>query len=198
MEEATIERLDRSAEREVLDVFTQAFEGHPFIPAVGARPKNTKALMKAFIDFFAKTKNSLLLGIRKDDRLVCASLSVDSTEQPSTLTLIWFIVALSRAMGWRSAKELETVHKEEPKYEGRYLELVILGTLPEYQRQGFGRRILRFLCDEAKRRECKGVILVADRDTPACRFYVKEGFKVDKEFATGETTLCWMRYVTED
>jgi ribosomal protein S18 acetylase RimI-like enzyme len=198
MKEAMIERLERSAHREALELFTQAFGEHPFVPAIGAQAKNTKALMKAFLDFFARTQNSQLLGIREDDRLVCASLSVDSTEEPSILVLIWFIVALTRAMGWRSAKELEVVHKEEPKYEGRYLELVILGTLPAYQRQGYGRRMLRFLCDEARQGEWKGVTLVADRDTPAFRFYVNEGFQVDKEFPTGEATLCWMRYATAD
>jgi len=88
---------------------------------------------------------------------------------------------------------LEAVVREEPKYEGRYLELIIFGTLPAYQRQGLGRKMLNFLYNEAKSEEYKGVILVADRNTPAFSLYLKEGFIVDREFAMGEATLCWMR-----
>lgn len=196
MEETKIERLWRLADRvEVLDLFTRAFREHPLIPALGTQTKNTRALMKAFLDFFGGTNTARLYGIRKDDRLVCASLSVDSTDEPSIFALIRFLLALCRAVGWHASKELEVVHKKEPKYKGSYLELVLLGTLPEYQCQGFGRRMLRFLCDEAEQKGYMGVILVADRDTPAYGFYLREGFKVDKEFVTGETILCWMRYL---
>jgi hypothetical protein len=55
--------------------------------------------------------------------------------------------------------------------------------------------MLNFLYNEAKREGYKGAILVADRNTPAFNLYLKEGFIVDKEFAMGEATLCWMRLV---
>ncbi|MDI6603150.1 MAG: GNAT family N-acetyltransferase [Patescibacteria group bacterium] len=149
--------------------------------------------MKSFINFFGETKSSLLYGIRKDNKLICASLSVDSTTKPSILRLIRFIFSLSRALGWQTAKKLEVVHKEEPKYKERHLELVLLGTLPAYQKQGLGKRILHFLYDKARKEGYKGIILVTGRDTPAFHFYLKEGFIVEKEFTIGDTTLCWMR-----
>lgn len=192
-EDIKIEQLKGSDKPELLELLAQAFRDPLLIPALSAKPKATKAVMKSFVDFFGGTKSSLLYGIRKDDRLVCASLSLDSTTQPSILRLIRFIFSLSRALGWHAGKELEVVHKEEPKYGERYLELVTLGTLPTYQRQGFGRRMLHFLYDEARRERYKGVILVADCSTPAFHLYLKEGFIVDKEFITGETTLSWMR-----
>jgi ribosomal protein S18 acetylase RimI-like enzyme len=77
-------------------------------------------------------------------------------------------------------------------YEERYLELVLLGTLPEYQKRGYGWKIMHFLYSLAEREGFKGVILVANRDTPAYHFYLKEGFTVDREFKAGEVTLCWM------
>lgn len=195
MEGAMVEELKRSDKSELLDLFTQAFAGYPLILAFGTRTKNTMAVAKAFLDFFGGTKSSLLLGIRKDDRLICGSLSMDSTEEPSVFASIRLFLALWRALGWRAVIELEKFHKEEPKYDERYLELVVLGTLPAFQRQGFGRRMLQFLYNEAKRRGYKGIVLNVDRDTPAFRFYLKEGFSIDKEFTTRGITLCWMRLV---
>jgi ribosomal protein S18 acetylase RimI-like enzyme len=193
-ENIKIEKLGRPHKQEVLDLFTQAFEGgHPLIPALSAKPGATRAVMKAFMDFFGSTKSSSLYGIRKDNKLVCASLSLDSTTEPSKLALIRFILALWRAIGWRSGKEMEIIHREEPKYEGRYLELVILGTLPAYQKQGFGRKMLQFLYNKARREKYRGVTLVADKNTPAFNLYLKEGFVVDKELRVAGRTLCWMR-----
>ena len=194
-ENVEVERLRGSDKPGLLDLFTEAFKEHPLIPALGTRPEATRATMKAFLDYFGRTKSSLLYGIRQDNKLVCATVSSDSTAATSMPALMRFIWALWRALGWRVAKELGIVHREEPKYEDRYLELIILGTLPAYQKQGLGRKMLRFLSNEAKQDGYKGVILVADRNTPALNLYLKEGFVVDKEFAMGEATLCWMRLV---
>ena len=194
-ENVEVERLRGSDKPGLLDLFTEAFKEHPLIPALGAKPEATRATMKAFLDYFGSTKSSLLYGIRRDNKLACASVSLDSTVAPSKPALIGFIFSLSQAVGWRIVRELEVVVKEEPKYEGRYLELVVFGTLPACQKQGLGRKMLRFLNNEARRDGYKGVILVADRNTPAINLYLKEGFVVDKEFAMGEATLCWMRLV---
>ena len=194
-ENVEVEQLGASNKLELIELFTQAFKEHPLIPALNAKPEATEPLMNAFLDCFGGTKRALLYGIRKDSKLVCASVSLDSTVEPSKPALMRFALALWRALGWRIVREFEVVHKEEPRYEDRYLELVILGTLPAYQQQGFGRKILNFLYDEAKREEYRGVILVADRNTPAFQLYSKEGFVVDKEFAIGKETMCWMRLV---
>lgn len=132
--------------------------------------------------------------VRKDDKIICGSVSVDSKKEPSMFSLIRFIISLSLALGWKAARELEIVHREEPRYEERYLELVILGTLPKYQMKGYGRRMLRFLKGLAKREGYKGIILVADANTPAYCFYSKEGFIVDKEVKVGKSELCWMSF----
>ena len=194
-ENVEVERLGRSNRLELLELLTQAFKEHPLIPALDAKPEATAPLMNAFLDCFGGARRVLLYGIRKDNKLVCASLSLDSAVEPSKPALMRFIFSLYRALGWRIAREFGVVHKEEPKYEDHYLEMVILGTLPAYQRQGLGRKMLNFLYNEAKREGYKGAILVADRNTPAFNLYLKEGFIVDKEFAMGEATLCWMRLV---
>ncbi|MEM3617633.1 MAG: GNAT family N-acetyltransferase [Candidatus Bathyarchaeia archaeon] len=194
MEGFKVEELKRSSKPELLDLFTEAFrDGHPLIPALSRKPEATRKVMKAFLDFFRSSPKSLIYGIREDGKLVCASVSVDSTKEPSMFALIRFIISLCGAIGWKNAKELETVHKEEPKYEESYLELVLLGTLPSYQRQGYGRKMLRFLYELAKKEGFKGITLVADKNTPAFHFYQKEGFIVDKECNVCGRTLCWMR-----
>ena len=194
-ENVEVERLESSDKPELLNLFTQVFEEHPLIPAVGAKPEATRPVMNAFLDCFGGTRNSLLCGIRKDNKLACATVSLDSTVRPSKSALIGFIFALVQAVGWRMVREFEAVVREEPKYEDRYLELIIFGTLPAYQRQGLGRKMLNFLYNEAKRQGYKGVILVADRNTPAFNLYLKEGFSVDRVFIMGEATLCWMHLV---
>jgi GNAT superfamily N-acetyltransferase len=190
-----VERLQRTDRSELLELYTRAFAEHPLVPAFTSRPEATREVMQAFLDYFGGREDALLCGIRRDGGWACASVSVDSTREGSAWALLRFIFSLSRALGWRGARDLGAVHSEEPKYEERYLELVILGTLPAHQRQGLGRRMLQFLYDEARRSGYKGITLVADRDTPAFRFYIKEGFRPDREFQAGATTLCWMRHL---
>jgi len=190
-----VEQLNNSSKPELLDLFTQVFEEHPLILAVGAKSEATRPVMNAFLDCFGGAEGSLLCGIRKDNKLVCGSVALDSTVRPSRPALIEFAFSLAQAVGWRIAGEFEAVVREEPKYEGRYRELILFGTLPAYQRQGLGRKMLKFLYDEAKREGYKGVILVADRNTPAFNLYLKEGFSVDRVFIMGKATLCWMRLV---
>jgi len=187
-----IEKLKGSDKRELLDLFTQAFEDQPLIPELD-KPWANRTLLKTFIDFFGSSKISALHGIRMDGRLVCASLYIDSTAQPSTFAVIRFIILLLWKLGWRSVRALELVSRKKPRYRGRYIELAALGTSPPYQMRGLGRRMLRFLREKAKEEKYKGMILLAEESTPAFDFYTKEGFVVDEEFRLGKMTLCWMR-----
>jgi len=192
--DGTIEELHLSARPALLDVFTRAFTAQAFMPSIGSRPGTVRAVMKAFLRFFGRYRSLALRGIRLDGRIVCGSVSTDATEEPSILSVGIFLVELVRALGWHTTTEFDTIHKEQPKYDGRYLELVLLGTLPSCQGRGLGRRMLRSVCDEAKRRGLAGVILLTSRDAPAFRLYTKFGFTVDNEFPFGDVTLCWMRW----
>jgi len=193
MKNVKVTRLKGSDKLELLELLTQAFTEHPLTPALGAKPEATRPVVNAFMDCFGEVKGSLLYGIRKDNKLVCASLSLDSTVEPSKLALMRFAFALYRAVGWRITREFEVVNKEEPKYKDRYLELILLGTLPAYQRQGLGHKMLRFLYDYARKENYKGMILVAHCNSHAFHLYLRNGFIVDREFNIGEATLCWMR-----
>ena len=192
--DGTIEELRLSARPALLDVFTRAFTTQAFMPSIGDRPETVRAVMKAFLRFFGGYRSLALRGIRLDGRLVCGSVATDATEEPGILSAGIFFVELLRALGWRTTTEFGTIHDEQPKYDGRYRELVLLGTLPSCQGRGLGRRMLTRVCDEAAREGYAGVILLTSRDAPAFRLYTKFGFTVDNDFPFGDVTLCWMRW----
>ncbi len=193
MVENIIEPLKFSDRSELLKLLTLAFKDHPFIPALGGKPQATKAVMRALVDFFAGTKGSMLYGIHKDGKLVCASLFIDSTVEPSTLPLMRFTFSLGMALGWEAGRGVEDVRSQIPECEGKYLELILIGTLPAYQNQGLAEQMLHFIFEEANRQGYKGIIAIAFDKSPAYSLYLKEGFAVEREFVSGDSKECWMR-----
>lgn len=193
MEIQPAERLTRNAKEELLRVSTEAFAGHPMIPALGGGPKEASRLIKALVDFYWRRKSLLLCGIRTEQGLVCGSLSVDAREDLSLLALARLAWAVTRAVGRGALGPLLDVERHKPLLQERHLEMVILATVPQAQRQGFGRSLLHFLYRQALRDGYSGILLVTDEDTPSFGLYLREGFEVQREFAVAERQLCWMR-----
>ncbi len=204
-----LDPFNPSIRAELLDLYIKAFANYPFISILYTSPEVLKSFMKFLLDFNLSNRSVLLYGIRVDNRLICASISVDSKCKYPLSVLIRSIFPIAYVL-LKHVRELWIIRREmlkeipsrdrmhlmtsyRPKYVKRYLELAILGTLPEYQRQGYGRKMLHFLYNEAKQREYSGIILITARDTPAFHFYLKEGFIVDKEIQLEHATLCWMR-----
>lgn len=190
-----IEQLKCLNKQELVEFFIQPFRdsNYLYIKGIGDKTEAIRAVIKRLLDLFGEDKSTLLYGFRKDNELICASLSVDSAISLSVSKLIKRIFSLIRTSGLNSiVKEFKIIHKK-PKYKERYLRVVLLGTLPVYQMQGFGRKMLHFLYKEAEKEKYKGVMILATHDTPAFRLYLKEGFIVEKEFQDRERTLCWMR-----
>jgi len=203
-EEIKIEQLESSDKTELLKVLTQAFKNAP-LPKLARKPRIIKILVKTLQRlfggkdrdesqplFFGGFTSFPAYGIRKDGQLVCVAILSDSAEEPKLSTLstivLWpigLLVALGLRLGrilrCQAALELEMVSKEMPEYwKGHYLELEIFGTLPAYQKQGFGREMLCFICKKAESEGYEGVRLTAVRDTPSFHLYIKEGFTVEK------------------
>ncbi|MBI4296492.1 MAG: GNAT family N-acetyltransferase [Chloroflexi bacterium] len=193
VKEAKIERLRWTKRAELLDLLTKSFTGHPLIPTLGAKPKASRAVMAAFVDFFGRMKGSLVYGIRKDGKLVCACLAIDSSSEPSALPLMRFVFSLAVALGWEAGREMESALKEMPEKPGRFLEVILIGTLPEYRQQGLAEQMLHFLRDEAIKQGFDGILAITDRDSPLCNIYGHEGFACEKEITVGKTAQCWMR-----
>lgn len=70
---------------------------------------------------------------------------------------------------------------------------MLLGTRGNYQGQGLGRTMLRHLFGFARERDYASVVLETAKQTPAFGFYLREGFKVEKEISLPAMPLCMMR-----
>ena len=185
-----IEKLDISHKTEILGVLRQAFAKHPMLPP-GTPVQTTEAMLELMIDSFGGKGKAYLYGIRKEGILACVSFSVDAHYEPKGIPMIWFFFRLFQILGWQLTKNSIRGFSTRPKYTNSYLDLTLLGTLPDYQ--GLGRMMLRFLYDFARDKDYRGIILGVAKETPAYHFYVKEGFAVDKEVLLGDVMLCHMR-----
>jgi len=193
MEIPPAERLARSVREELLRVTSEACARHPMVSALGGSPRDTGRLIEALVDFYWHAKSLLLCGIRTHEGLVCTSLSVDAREDPSLLALARLAWAVTRVVGRGALGPLLDVERHKPLLQERHLEMVILATVPQAQRQGFGRSLLHFLYRQALRDGYSGILLVTDEDTPSFGLCLREGFEVEREFAVAERQLCWMR-----
>ena len=193
MEGPPAERLTKDARGELVRAMTEALAQHSMVAALGGSSEDTGALMKALIDFYWGKKSLLLCGIRTDEGVVCGALCVDAREDHSLLALARLAWAVTRTVGRGALGPLLDVERHKPFLQERHLEMVILATVPAFQRQGFGRRVLHFLYREAMREGYSGILLVTDRDTPAFGLYRREGFEVEREFEVPQQRLCWMR-----
>jgi len=188
----TVEKLDITQREEILVVLKQAFATHPLLPPDTPIEK-TQALLELILDSFGSTDRAYLFGIRNEKQLVCVSFSVDSHYEPRGLALVRFFVRLFRILGWRLTRDFIRIFAHRPKYEDSYLDLNLLGTLPKFHGQGYGRSMLRFLFDFAPTQNYHGVILAVDKETPAFHLYCQEGFIFDKEISLRKRTLCHLR-----
>lgn len=205
--EIRIEQLEASDKPEMLGVVAEAFRDKPQ-PIPNTRSKVTRILISGIQRLLDKTTGTSLdpsrflwspdvlsYGIRQDGKLVCVAILSDSCNRPEKLSIlsrmalgaIGFLISLVFRLGqilrWRTAIELERLGKEMPGYyKGRYLELDAFGTLPAYQKQGFGSEMLRFIYKRAESEGYEGIRLVTSRDIPAFHLYIKEGFAVKMEW----------------
>ncbi|MBC8276026.1 MAG: GNAT family N-acetyltransferase [Chloroflexi bacterium] len=193
MSQVEIRRLKALSKSEACELLAQAFSDYPFAESYGLSPEATPKILEGSIDIM-DAEDVWVYGIWKDARLVCISISVGRLPTLAKVRLyLRFTLSLSRLLKWRMVRFIR-VMMERPKRKGEYLEFMSFGTLPSYQRQGFGRKMLHFVYEEAKKENYDGINLWTVRDRPAFLLYLKEGFQVEKEFTLfGGIPLCWMR-----
>ncbi|MBE9482840.1 MAG: GNAT family N-acetyltransferase [Chloroflexi bacterium] len=198
MSQVEIKRLKASNKLEACELLIQAFGDYPYAESYGLGPEATRKILEASIDII-EVEDVLACGVWKDDKLVCISVSMGGLRILAKVRLyLWFILSLSRLLKWRIARFIR-VMMGRPKHKGQYLEFMSFGTLPFYQRHGFGRKMLHFIYEEAKKENYNGVNLWTVRDKPGFLLYSKEGFQVEKEFTLfGGIPLCWMRKTFTD
>jgi GNAT superfamily N-acetyltransferase len=177
---------------EALSVLKQAFADHPVLP-LDTPAKTREALLRLMLDTFGRADNAWMHGIRKDGSLACVAFSLDSRSQLELSDIVWFFFKLFCVVGWRRTRGFIRGFSNREEYHLPYLELMLLGTLPAFQGEGLGKTMLAFLYGFAKAQQYNGVVLSTARETPAFRFYINEGFVVDREITMNDIPLCYMR-----
>lgn len=192
LESEVIELSDHD-EPDIIGIISEAFYETPQIPSLIEKPEHTKTVITNLIDLYKKTGTIKTFGIKKGNRLICIGLCIDSNVKPNLFRTIKFGFLLLKTLGIKGLHQFWIYDKNKPKYDKICLELILYGTLPNYQKKGYGRKMLNFLYDFAKNNNYGGVTGVTNSIKPAFKFYMKNGWIVDKEFFIGNYKLCWVR-----
>ncbi len=173
-----IERLAFSQREEVMEVLRNAFASHPMF-APGTPLETVEAMLALLLATFQAPGRSHLFVMRREGRPACVAYATDPRCEPKWPAMAVFFYRAARIMGLRVMFDFINAFSKRPKYEKPYLELFLLGTAPEAQKLGMGRAMLNHLYELCLREGYAGLILGAATDTPAFRFYEKEGFVTD-------------------
>lgn len=187
--------LSESDELEIIEIISNAFFEMPQIPILIEKPQYTKTMVKLLINLYKGTGANRVFGIKKDDKIVCIGFCVDSNSKPNYIKFIKFGFLMLKTLGLKGIRQFLKCDKNKPKYEKTCLELMFFGTLPSFQKKGFGRKMLHYLYDFAEKNNYGGVTGVTNSSRPAFKFYIKNGWIVDKEFNVGNYDMCWVRRI---
>jgi hypothetical protein len=191
--ENEVVQLSEADELNIIEILSKAFQETPQIPALIEKPKHTKTMIINLIELYKKTGTIKTFGIKKDGRLVCIGLCIDSNAKPTSFQTIKFGLSILKILGIKGLHQFWIYNKNKPNYDKKCLELILYGTQSNYQKKCYGRQMLNFLYDYAKKNNYGGVTGVTNSSRPAFKFYMKDGWIVDKEFLIGKYKICWVR-----
>lgn len=172
-----VETLDGRQRQAIVEVLVPAFASHPAF-APGTSPDVVRAVLDLLVHRFGRVS---LHGIRRQGGLACVAVSLDRRVGPHGWELLKFFYRFWRLMGTARLLDLVRDAVGRPRYAKPYLELFLLGTTPTSQKRGLGREMLAFLYALAREQGFAGLVLTAARRSPACGFYIREGFVIDSE-----------------
>ena len=187
-----IETLNKSNQADFVETIAVAFSDHPMMPP-GQSAAKLRLMATSMLKAFADAPDARLFGIRREGNLDCAALVYDAAYEPRGWRLIIFLIQMFRVFGWNMSRTFARVLSEKPASEGKQLELLLLGTRPEAQGQGLGRVMLHHIIEFAGVQGYDSVVLEVAKETPAYGFYLREGFRVDKEISLPTAVLCFIR-----
>ncbi|PNX45961.1 MAG: hypothetical protein BV459_07430 [Thermoplasmata archaeon M11B2D] len=193
--EHTVVELHTQEEPMFMEIIITAFQNSPQVPALIEKPQATGTIIRNLIKFYEKTGTIKTFGITKDDMLICVGLCIDSDCKPGFFKTMTFGASLLRTLGFKGVYQFWVYHKNKPSYDKKCLELLLYGTKSGYQQKGYGRLLLNFLYDYARNNGYGGVTGVTNTCRPAFRFYMKDGWSIDKEFDVDGYRICWVRRI---
>ncbi len=176
-----------------LELFTLSFSDMPQLPALHDTPGHTKSVMRLLFNLHENTNQIFRYGLTINGHLISAAHCIDAAAQPTKRRLLSFAFLLFRVSGFKILRQLLTYNKHKPFYDTSNLEIMLYGTLPDYQKQGYGKLLMDYIYAQAKKQGYAGVTGVTNKSKPAYAFYMKNKWFVDTEFSIGNHTLCWVR-----
>jgi len=188
-------KLSESDETALIEIISKTFFKAPQLPGLIKKPQHTEKMIKNLVDLYKKTGKVQMFGIKKDEKLVCVGFCIDSDSKPGFFKLIKFGYLTIILLGLKGLKELYICDKNKPKYDKTCLELMFFGTLNSYQKKGLGKLMLNYLYECAKKNNYGGVTGVTNSIRPALKFYIKDGWIIDKEFNIENYKFCWVRQI---
>lgn len=182
-------------EPEYMEIIIKAFQESPQVPALIDKPKHTGIIIRKIINMYKKNGSIKIFGAKKNNTLLCVGICIDSDGKPSLFGIFLFGCTVLRTLGYRGVRQFWLYNKNKPDYEKRCLELIFYGTLSKDQQKGYGRSMLNFLYDYAKKNGYGGVTGATNTSRPAYHFYMRNGWIVDKQFTLENHTICWVRRI---
>jgi GNAT superfamily N-acetyltransferase len=185
--------LSKINEPEYMEIVIKAFQDSPQVPVLIEKPKHTGIVIRNLLNMYKKSGSIKTFGIKKDKDLVCVGICIDSDSKPVFFRIILFGFTVLRTLGYRGVRQFWLYSKNKPQYEKRCLELIFYGTRVKDQQKGYGRSMLNFLYDYAKKNGYGGVTGATNTSRPAFQFYMRDGWIIDKQFTVEKYTICWVR-----
>jgi ribosomal protein S18 acetylase RimI-like enzyme len=187
-----VKPLEASEQESVLSLMCEAFKEHPMLPS-GTPFRVTQTLFKFMFDKFGSKDSACIHGIKDTgNNLVCAALTLSSADEPTLWEAMRYTLSFFRILGWNLALSFLQVNAAKPKRKEPFLELLLLGTSPSYQKAGLGREMLRYLYQYAEEKGYAGITLETAKNSPAYEFFSREGFIADKTIYIKTMPLCLM------
>jgi GNAT superfamily N-acetyltransferase len=197
-DELIITTLNKSYDEEILEVLTQAFINNPNLQIICDKPEFTRDIIRNLMILYGGINNTIRHGILYNDKLVCASFSIDTRINPLILLICSFRLLFSfkkfKGIGLRCLKEFLITRLKMPRYQDRCRELLLFGTITSYQKMGFGEKLIKHLYKEAKDNSYKGMVGFTRPDKPAyMKLYKRHGWFIDKKFKIEDLNFAWIR-----
>lgn len=187
--------LPETNEPEYMQIIIKAFQDSPQVPVLMERPQHTGRIIRNLLNIYKKNGSIKTFGIKKNQDLICVGICIDSDSKPAFFRTLVFGITIFRTLGYRGVRHFWSYTKNKPHYKKRCLELIFYGTRSKDQKKGYGRSMLNFLYDYAKKNEYDGVTGATNTSRPAFKFYMRDGWIVDREFRIENYTICWVRRV---
>lgn len=174
----TIDDLDL-----ITDIYALVFEENDFYQkAIGFSHKDLSVFFKSLHRLILEDSSNLILGIENDGKVISIGTFINPEWKPAITNMFGTFWEFSKGLGFSRANKIIKFIKIRDEFDDDLKNgwhIALFGTHPEYQRQGYGRKLLTNFLQENKD---NGAYLDVLAGSVAEAFYANLGF--NKAFQT--------------